>query len=204
VEDGRLEESTLVERARAGDVNAFEQLVQRYQDLAVRTAYVVTGLAAEAEDAAQEGFVKAYYALGRFRAGAPFRPWLLQIVANEARNRRKAAGRRAQLTLRAAALYEPRAAAASPEAALLAGERQQALLDAVNRLREEERQVVACRYFLDLSEAETAAALGCPRGTVKSRLSRALDRLRNELSVSIGDGQRSLDEPGGLEQTADG
>jgi len=177
--------------------------VSRYQGLAVRTAWVVTGSAAEAEDAAQEAFVKAYFALGRFRTGAPFRPWLLQIVVNEARNRRKSAGRRTNLTLRAAAQHRAESEP-SPEVALLATERQQVLLDAVNRLREEERLVVACRYFLGLSEAETAETLGCPRGTVKSRLSRALDRLRNELSITLGDRADPLDDTTELEQTAHG
>ena len=201
----RLDESALVERARAGDSSAFEHLVLRYQDIAVRTAYVVLGSAGEAEDAAQEGFVKAYLALGRFRAGAPFRPWLLQIVVNEARNRRKSAGRRSSLLLRAAARLD-RGSEPSPEVITLAGEAHDALLDAVNHLRDEERLVVACRYFLGLSEAETADTLGCPRGTVKSRLSRALDRLRNELSVTLDDQhlQHALDETNGLEQTADG
>lgn len=200
--EDRLEESALVERARLGDVAAFEQLVGRYQDLAVRTAWVVTGATGEAEDAAQEAFVKAYLALSRFRTGAPFRPWLLQIVVNEARNRRKAAGRRANLVVRAAEYRTD--SAPSPEAATLAGERQQLLLDAVNHLREEERLVVACRYFLGLSEAETAETLRCPRGTVKSRLSRALDRLRNELSVTLGDRAYILDGTNELEQTAHG
>jgi RNA polymerase sigma factor (sigma-70 family) len=203
VREDRLDETALVERARNGDVAAFEHLVSRYQDLAVRTAWVVSGSAGEAEDAAQEAFVKAYLALGRFRAGAPFRPWLLQIVVNEARNRRKSAGRRANLALRAAAQHradtEP-----SPEAATLAGERDRALLDAVNHLREEERLVVACRYFLGLTEAETAETLRCPRGTVKSRLSRALDRLRNELSITLGDRAQPLDGTNELEQTAHG
>ena len=62
--------------------------MRRYQEVAFRTAYLVTREAGEAEDAAQEAFVKAYYALARFRTDAPFRPWLLRIVANEARNRR--------------------------------------------------------------------------------------------------------------------
>ena len=201
--EDRLDESALVERARTGDIGAFEQLVSRYQGLAVRTAWLVTGSGSEAEDAAQEAFVKAYLALGRFRSGAPFRPWLLQIVVNEARNRRKSAGRRVNLTLRAAAQHrietEP-----SPETATLAGEQRRQLLDAVNLLREEERLVVACRYFLGLSEAETAETLRCPRGTVKSRLSRALDRLRNELSVTLGDRTHTLDGTNDLEQTAHG
>jgi RNA polymerase sigma-70 factor (ECF subfamily) len=72
-------------------------------------------------------------------------------------------------------------AAPSPEAALISGERHEELLAAVNGLREEDRLVIACRYFLELSEEETAAALGWRRGTVKSRLSRALDRLRAQI-----------------------
>ena len=152
--------------------------MRAYQGIAFRTAYLVAGNAADAEDAAQEGFVKAHRALGRFRRGAPFRPWLLQIVANEARNRRRSAGRRTGLVLRAAAEGSSGGAAPSPEGALLAGEEQERLLAAVNGLREEERLVIACRYFLDLSEEETAAALGVRIGTVKSRTSRALDHLR--------------------------
>ena len=126
------------------------------------------------------GFVKAYRALWRFRAGADFKPWLLRIVANEARNRRRSAGRRSALALRAA--QEPSGEAApSPEATLLGAERREQLIDALNRLGEQDREAIACRYFLDLSEAETAAALGVRPGTVKSRLSRALERLRAEL-----------------------
>ena len=120
----------------------------------------MAGNAADAEDAAQEGFVKAYRALGRFRAGAPFRPWLLQIVANEARNRRRSAGRRAGLALRAAGENPSGDAAPSPEGNLLAAEDRERLLGAINGLPEEHRLVIACRYFLDLSEDETAAALG--------------------------------------------
>ena len=180
--EGRpLEESELVERAQSGEIEAFEELVRTYQQLALRTAQVITGSAAEAQDAAQEAFVKAFYALGRFRPGASFRPWLLRIVANEAINRRRAARRKANLVLRVAESRPPDGAAPSPESAALAHELRQEVLDAVNRLRAEDRLVIAYRYFLDLSEAEMAEALDCPRGTVKSRLSRALKRLQGEL-----------------------
>jgi RNA polymerase sigma-70 factor (ECF subfamily) len=172
------EESDLLERARRGDADAYGELVHAHQGIAFRTAYVIAGNAADAEEAAQSAFVNAWYALGRFRRGAPFRPWLLQIVANEARNRRRSAGRRAQLALRAAAGEGSGGAAPSPEATLLAGEERDALLAAVNALGDADREVIACRYFLDLTEEETAAALGIARGTVKSRLSRALERLR--------------------------
>jgi RNA polymerase sigma factor (sigma-70 family) len=172
------DESELVEQARRGDARAYEEIVHAYQGIAFRTAYLITGSAADAEDAAQDGFVKAYYALGRFRRGAPLRPWLLQIVANEARNRRRSIGRREGLALRVATEEPSGGAAPSPEAALLDAEQRDALLARVNELPDDQRLCIALRYFLDLSEDETATVLGIPEGTVKSRTSRALDRLR--------------------------
>jgi RNA polymerase sigma-70 factor (ECF subfamily) len=171
-------EARLLSAARAGDAGAYAQLVALHQGVAFRTAYLVTGSAADAEDAAQDGFVKAWLALDRFRAGAPFRPWLLQIVVNEARNRRRAAGRRAGLALRLAGEPELESSA---EAATLADEERRTLRAAVAELREEDQLVIAARYFLGLSEAEAATALGWRRGTVKSRLSRALGRLREQM-----------------------
>ena len=156
-------------------------LVTRYQALAARTAYVITGSEEDAEDAAQEGFVKAYYALDRFRAGAPFRPWLLRIVANEAINRRKARGRRPTVGLSLAMDRPSPDTALSPEGAALAGERREKVLAALRELREDDRLVIAYRYFFDLSEAEMAGALDVARGTVKSRLSRAMSRLRERM-----------------------
>jgi RNA polymerase sigma factor (sigma-70 family) len=181
VEGRPQDETELVERAKRGDQSAYGQLVRAYEGIAFRTAYLLTGNAADAEDAAQEGFVKAFYALPRFRSGSPLRPWLLQIVANEARNRRRSAGRRAHLALRAAEGAPSGEAAPSPEAALIGAEQQKALLSGVNELREDDRLVIACRYFLELSEEETAELLGWRRGTVKSRLSRALGRLREQI-----------------------
>jgi RNA polymerase sigma-70 factor (ECF subfamily) len=187
VEGRPLEESELIDRARRGDVGAYEELVRRYREVALRTAVVVGRGVDDAEDAAQEAFVKAYAALGRFRSGAPFRPWLLRIVANEARNRRRAAGRREGLVLRAAAGGRPSGsdAAPSPEAAVLDRERRATLVAAIDRLRDEDREVIAARYFLDLTEAEMSETLSIPRGTVKSRLSRAMARLRIELGTAI-------------------
>ena len=181
VEGRPLDEQELVEQARGGDARAYEVLVRNYQDLAFRTAYVIAGGSADAEDAAQEGFVKAWYALPRFRAGAPFRPWLLAIVANEARNRRRSGRRQDDLALRVAEDRPSGDAAPSPEAAALATEQRGLLLAAVGRLAEADRQVIACRYFLELGEEETARVLACRRGTVKSRTSRALARLREQL-----------------------
>ncbi len=172
-------EDELLALARAGDADAFAELVRAHQTLAFRTAMLITRNAADAEDAAQDALVKAWRALPRFRAGEPLRPWLLTIVANEARTRRRATGRREGLWLRAAGEERPEGGAApSPEGALLAGETRADLLAALGELREDDRLVLGLRFLLDLGEAETAAALGVRPGTVKSRTSRALARLR--------------------------
>ena len=173
-----LDETDLIGRAKRGDTHAYEELVYAHQGIAFRTAYVIAGNAADAEEATQDGFVKAWRALGRFREGAPFRPWLLQIVANEARNRRRSAGRRAHLALRAATQEPSGGAAPSPEGSLLSSETREALLAAVNELPEDQRTVVVLRFFVGLSEAEVAETLNVPAGTVKSRTARALERLR--------------------------
>jgi RNA polymerase sigma-70 factor (ECF subfamily) len=186
VEGRPHEDAELVVRARRGDVHAYAELVERYRQVAFRTAYLVTKSSADAEDAAQEAFVKAYYALGRFREDAPFRPWLLRIVTNEALNRHRSARRREGLAVRLAD-GRPRDAAPSPEAAALEHETRRALLRAVEDLPERDRLVIAYRYLLELSESETAHALGVRQGTVKSRLSRALGRLRTRIPELIGE-----------------
>jgi RNA polymerase sigma-70 factor (ECF subfamily) len=181
VEDRPPNDAALAERARRGDERAFEELVRMHQTIAFRTAYLLTGSAADAEEAAQTAFLKAWKALPRFRSGAPFKPWLLRIVANEAHNRRRASGRRAALQLRATAAHPPGDAVPSPEGAALGRELREQLLEAVGRLDERDRDILACRYFLELSERETAEALGVRLGTVKSRTARALERLRVEV-----------------------
>ncbi len=187
----REDDDALVERARLGEAVAYAGLVERYQDVAFRIAFIILGSPQEAEEAAQEAFIKAYYALPRFRRGAAFRPWLLQIAANQAKNQRRAGGRRGNLALRATAEERPLGGAApSPEVDALLEERRQTLLTAVNGLRDEDRLVVAYRYFFELSEGEMAGALGCARGTVKSRLSRALGRLRQVVTAA---GLRDVD-----------
>ena len=177
--EGRpADEAELLARAQRGDQVAFEGIVQRYQEIAFRVAYVITGSAAEAEDAAQEGLFKAFRALNTFRTGADPRPWLLRIVANEARNRARSAGRRHHMQLRLTTDFRPGDAAPSPEAAALAADQSRRLLGLVNELGDDDRLIITSRYLLELTGEETAAALGIPEGTVKSRLSRALDRLR--------------------------
>ena len=159
---------------------AYEQLVRRHQAVALRAASLVAG--GDAPDAVQEAFVKAFAALGRFRMDAPFRPWLLRIVANEARNARRSSTRRDTLPLRLSSERGLGDAAPSPEVTLLEREQREELYAALRRLGERDRLVLGYRFLLGLSEEETASALEVRRGTVKSRTSRAIAHLRELLS----------------------
>jgi RNA polymerase sigma factor (sigma-70 family) len=188
-----IEDAELIARARSGDVTAYESIVRRYQDVAVRTAYLICP-ETDADDAVQEAFLKAFDALPRFREGAPLRPWLLRIVANEARNRRRSAGRRHGLAIRAADAEAPsQRTAPGPEQIVMAAEERSELMAALNTLRDDDREVLGARFLLDLSEAEAAEALGIPRGTVKSRTSRALARLRVVLGAEAEPGPVGAD-----------
>jgi RNA polymerase sigma factor (sigma-70 family) len=183
--DADVEDADLVERARAGDHHAYAGLVRRHQSTALRVAYAICGSASEAEDVVQEAFVKAYRALGAYRAESPWRPWLLRIVANEAKNRVRAAARRRRTTQRHTALAVP--PPADPEEVVLGRLTDEAVLQALVSLPDVHRQVLACRFVAGLSESETAAVLEVAGGTVKSRQSRALARLREALVAEVTD-----------------
>ncbi len=191
----------LVERARTGDVDAFSDLVEQYRVPALRLAYGIAG--DEAEDAVQDAFVKAFRNLHTFRPGSGhpssggpssggpssgrpgsgFRPWLFTIVANEARNRRRSMSRRTSMELRVRA--QPQPVGTASDALAIEHEQRERLVAAVNALSDDHREVVALRFFAGLSESETARVLSCPLGTAKSRLSRALDLLRNTLGEEV-------------------
>lgn len=140
---------------------------------------MLLGAGADAEDIVQESLVKAYRALGGFRHGAAFRPWLLRIVANETRNLHRSARRRGAREANPG--WPPDVP--DPADAALSRERRAELVAALGALPEPYRLVITCRYLLDLDERETATVLGWPRGTVKSRLSRGLRRLRQRLEL---------------------
>jgi RNA polymerase sigma factor (sigma-70 family) len=178
------DEDALVRRARGGDADAYAALLRAHERAARRVAVALCGTA-DADDVAQEAFVKAWHAIGGFRDAARFRPWLLRIVANEAHNRRRAAGRRAGYELRFAAdrsvgPVSP-SGEQSPESVVVAALSWETLVSALVRLPSKQRDVVMCRYVAGLSEGETAQALGLARGTVKSRAARGLGRLREGL-----------------------
>jgi RNA polymerase sigma-70 factor (ECF subfamily) len=181
-----LLEPELIASARQGEPAGWEALVQQHQDAVFRLAYLLLGDADDAQDVAQEAFIRAFGALERFDATRPLRPWLLRITANLARNRRRALGRYVAALQRALRAEPPPPAAGSGgpvEQATVQHLQAQQLWQAVRRLPPPDQQVVYLRYFLEVPEAEMAAALGVAAGTVKSRLHRALQRLRGVIAA---------------------
>ena len=174
--DGRL--ANLIAQARQGDEAAWEVLVRQHQEAAFRLAYLLLGDAAEAEEAAQDALVRAYLALDRFDEARPFRPWLLSIVANLARNRRRSLGRYWAMVQRWWQVNEVSSSTDRRDDADL-------LWQAVRQLRPAAQEIIYCRYFLALSEAETANVLHIRHGTVKSRLHRALQQLRTIIETDF-------------------
>ena len=171
----RDSEATLVARAVAGDGDAYAALVRPHEQVAYRVAVSITGWNADAQEAVQNAYVKAYRSLRHFRRGAAFRPWLLRIVVNEARNVRRAELRHERLAERAAERCDT--ASAGAEETVFAREEVATVLDALARLSEADRLVVALRYFAELPDVEAATFAGTSTGTYRVRLMRARRRL---------------------------
>lgn len=170
-----MDESTLIRHAANGDASAWEPLVLAHQEAVFRLAYLLLGDPDDAEDAAQETFLRAWNHLKRFDQTRPLRPWLLSIAANLSRNRMRSAGRYLAALTRAFR-NEPSPASVEEKSAQYMEAND--LWKAVQSLSLPDQQIVYLRYFLDLSVAETAEVLEVAEGTVKSRLSRALEKLR--------------------------
>jgi len=179
-EGGETDDAEVIARVVAGDRDLFRVLVARYGVLAKRTA-LLYGAASDADDVVQEAFVAAYQALPRFRAGEPFRPWLLRIVVNRSHNAVRARNRAQSLADRAVG-WDSGALMSDPAAEALGVERRDALVQALAGLPEPDREVLVARFLLDLSEADAALVLGVPKGTVKSRTARALQKVRRLLA----------------------
>lgn len=180
-----MDEDTLIAAARRGDVEAFNRLVLRYQDLVYTVAYRITGNAASASDATQEAFIAAFRKLHQFR-GEHFKPWLLRIVTNACYDELRRAKRRpaASLDRLTEDGFEPgmlslSASPVSPEAAVQQAELHAAIQDCIGALPEEQRVIAVLADLEEYPYAEIAAITSLPIGTVKSRLSRARDRLRD-------------------------
>jgi RNA polymerase sigma factor (sigma-70 family) len=169
-------EGALVARAVAGDHEAFAALLRPHERVAFRVAAAITGWNGNAEEATQNAFVKAYRSLPSFRVGAPFRPWLLRIVLNEAHNVLRAERRHERLGARAAERHE--APVPGPDEAVLAREEVETVLGALARLSDADRLAVVLRYFAELPDPEAAALLGTSQEAYRVRLLRARRRLQ--------------------------
>jgi RNA polymerase sigma-70 factor, ECF subfamily len=184
------EDALLVRKAQQGDMDAFESLVRRYQHRVYALCRRLTGAHQSADDLAQETFVKAYFALGRFDVQWPFYPWLRRIAVNAGLNYLKA--RRRERPLEEGSLGGRRAPAAArgddPEERLERAEFRARLDHAVESLPADQRGVFVLRFHESMSYEEISRTLDLPLGTVMSRLNRARQKLKELLADSLGRG----------------
>jgi RNA polymerase sigma-70 factor (ECF subfamily) len=186
----RLSDADLVTRTLAGDMRALEALMRRHNRTLFRTARAILRDDAEAEDVVQEAYVRAYAALPDFRGESKLSTWLVRITANEALMRRRKRGRRADVVpMDGTVDGEPRKEAmseeAGPEENAQRGEMRRLLESRIDALPDDYRAVFMLRAVEELSVEETAAALGIPAATVRSRHFRARGLLRESLAREI-------------------
>ncbi|MEW6313447.1 MAG: RNA polymerase sigma factor RpoE [Pseudomonadota bacterium] len=186
----------LVERAQRGDKRAFELLVTKYQRRLMRLLSRFIRDPAEAEDVAQEAFIKAYRALPGFRGESAFYTWLYRIAINAAKNYLVARGRRAPTTTE----FDSDEAEAfedgeqlrdlnTPENVLMSQQVAETVQRAMQQLPEELRTAITLREIEGLSYEEIAAVMNCPIGTVRSRIFRAREVIAEKLRPLLGTGK---------------
>ncbi len=178
-------EREIIERCQRGDSEAFRWLVDRYGDLAYRTAYFMVYDRQQAEDITQEAFLDAWRGIKGFKVGYSFKPWFLKIVVNRCRMQKR---HRVVPTVSLERVEPKRVAtgARAADEAVASGESRQLVREAIASLEEDQRSVIMLRYFAELTVPEIAQVLSLPEGTVKSRLHRAMQRLRHRLSPLMG------------------
>ena len=182
-----LDEERWTRAAQRGDVEAFDRLVEAYEAMAYHVAYRIVQDPHDAADATQDAFLAAYRAIGSLRGA--FRPWLIRIVANASHDvrRRGGGGRTASLEMTVEAMGEPFAApdpSIDPEAAALSRETIGSIEAALGKLPEDQRLAVILVDVHGLAYEEAAQAMDCPVGTVRSRLARGRDRIRQLLTAA--------------------
>jgi RNA polymerase sigma-70 factor, ECF subfamily len=174
-----VDEAAWLERARGGDREAFRRIVERYRDPAYALALRIVGSAPDAEEAAQDAFVRVWRALPQFRGESRFSTWLYRVVVrcayDTAARRRHRADREEPLETESGGPREASVAPPDPAAA----ERERRVARLLEHLTEVQRAVVTLYYYEDLSVDEVARALELPEGTVKTHLHRARAALRD-------------------------
>ena len=186
----------LVQRAQRGDLRAFDLLVLKYQGRIAALISRYVSDAGEVEDVTQEAFIKAYRALGKFRGDSAFYTWLYRIAANAAKNHLVAKGRRpgADATIEDAEGYDEGgllSESASPEALAMGKELAEVVESALNELPDELKAALILREFDGLSYDDIADVLGCPVGTVRSRIFRAREAIDQRVKGQISGGSGS-------------
>jgi len=186
VDLSECEDADLFARSRSGDVAAFGELVRRNQRSALRVAAVISGSTEEAKDIVQDAFVKVHAHLDSYRGTGSVRSWMLRVVANEAKNHVRGRVRRIRRDDRHSMLSTRSIDDVGDGVGDLVERRleHEALAQALGGLSSRDREVLGCRFVAGLSESETADVLGVAPGTVKSRTSRALGRLRDALDAA--------------------
>ena len=180
-------DQALVERVQGGDKTAFDVLVQKYQSKIIQLAYRYVHDQDEAMDIAQEAFIKAYKALGRFRGDSAFYTWIYRIAINTAKNHLVASSRRpprADIDAVEAEQYDSATGLkeyATPERMLLRDEIKQTIAGAIESLPDDLRTAITLRELEGMSYEEIAQAMDCPIGTVRSRIFRARDAIDGKL-----------------------
>ena len=182
------DDEALIRAAQGGDRAAFGELVRRHQRAVYRVAYGLTRNPSDADDLAQEAFVRAYQAIGRFRVGEPLFPWLARIVTNLAFTLFRSRRRRPETAL------EPLVEAGrefgaddDPAESAARNEREAMIQDAFAELKPDHQAVLTLRVVEEMSYEQIAGALRVPVGTVMSRLSRARAELKARLAARSGE-----------------
>lgn len=191
----------MLDRARRGDADAFEQLVVKYQTQIYQLCFRITGNREDAADMTQEAFLKAWRNLEHFQGDSAFSTWLYRLASNACLDLLRSAKRRPQMPLTLSdedgelQTVEPADAAPTPEECVIAEEERSHLTQAMARLDVQQRQLLTLRVVNELSYEEIATVLKLKVGTVKSRLARARDQLRKNLKI-IGNTQGPMSSKG--------
>lgn len=166
----------IIQRILDGDESAWRNLIDEHQEAVFRLVYLILGDADDAKDVTQEAFIRAYDNFARFDPERPFRPWVYRIATRLAYNHHRSLGRHWAALKRFGRTRTEQSE--HPESLSIQQMEAQTLREAVSRLKRRDQEVLYMRYFLDLTIDETAQSLEIPAGTVKSRQSRALERLK--------------------------
>ncbi|ABO50796.1 RNA polymerase, sigma-24 subunit, RpoE [Desulforamulus reducens MI-1] len=187
-----LEDQLLVERSKKGDREAFEHLVRLYENKVYTIAYRLMGNHADASDLAQDAFIKIYQALPNFRGDSSFSTWIYHITVNVCRDELRKRQRRPTVSLddnssdsNNSNTYEIRSNDPGPEEMLDRSETQAMIQACLNTLSDDYREIIVMREIQELAYEEIAEILGCSLGTVKSRLSRARQALKEKISKQM-------------------